>query len=72
MNTASHQRWRLVDGGSVILLRARAAVRAYSIENVSTGKVVDVPGFSTGAVGLQAYTRNGGTNQLWVFEYVGR
>lgn len=72
VNSGSVQKWRLVDGGLVVLPGATTSVRAYYIENVSTGKVVDVPSHSTGNVGLQAYTRNNGTNQLWVFEYKGQ
>ena len=70
-NNASHQKWVFKSAGTVNMTGSRVGVPAFYIENNSTGRVIDVPGFSLGNVGLQAYTRNGGTNQKWVLEYVG-
>jgi hypothetical protein len=41
----------------------------FMIQNVNSGKVLDVPGGSSDPVQLQQFTPNGGDNQLWTIRH---
>jgi hypothetical protein len=67
-NDGEQQRWVFIKVADVVMPGYTSSTPAYLIKNVQTGMVLDVPGFSTGNVTIQAYRENRGTNQLWVLE----